>query len=147
MVTYSKSYLLKSDKIEDIAGIFSKKKKGLLVTRETPKSLNLKKVDVVWITNIKTEVPHFLPHQLEQISYDIEKFMKSNTGCHVVLSGIEYLISYTSFKKIFHMIHDLKDLTYVTGNIFVVSIGKNTMDKQEENLLGQELVELGETHG
>jgi len=143
MLEKSNSYLMQTNATNDVLNILEGKQ-GLLVTRETPKNISLKKVNTIWVTNIKTKEKHLEPRNLEQLSYDIDNYMKDHPGSLVVVSGIEYLISYTSFNKIFHMIHNLKDLAYLTKTVLIVCIGANTMNKNEESLLKQELLAIGE---
>lgn len=116
---------------------------GLFVSRTVPQKLNgafkKKNIQTVWVTDIKTEIEHIKPQHLEQICYTIESFVTKNSKSIVLFTGIEYLISFTSFNQVMHVIQNLRDITSVNNSILIFSVGVGTFSKQEQSLLEQEL--------
>jgi len=145
------SYLVIGKSIDEAYAIFSKfiseDKKGLIIGRDHPKKSigeKNKNIKSIWITNISSESEHLQPHELEQLSYNIEQFMAQNEKSAVFLLSVEYLVSFNSFKEILHIIQTTKDLAAEHNVMFLTYIGVNTLDSQEENLLRQELTVVGE---
>jgi hypothetical protein len=120
----------------------------LIVSREPSKNILKaypgKEVECIWLTDIKTEIEHLNPMEIEQLCYNVEKFVMHVKNPCVLISGIEYLISYTSFKEVFHMVNRVKDLIAVTDGILVIHIGTGTLRPDEENILRQEFEKIGD---
>jgi hypothetical protein len=155
MFKYGESYLIVENDFEKVFSVFAKlvssDRKGMVVWRIHPqkdspatKGLKGKQVKTKWITNISTKEEHLNPHELEQLSYDIEHFMEGSKGSVVVLFCIEYLISFNSFSDILHLVQTIKDYASEYGCIFMVHVGVGTLEKQQESLLRQELVFTGD---
>ena len=148
---FGESYLLSGKDIDEAYALFfkmvSEDKKGLVIGRTHPKkglSEKNKNIKAIWITNISSESEHLQPHELEQLSYNIEQFMTQNEKSVIFLLSVEYLVSFNSFKEVLHIIQTTKDLAAEHNVMFLTYIGTNTLDTQEENLLRQELVVVGE---
>jgi hypothetical protein len=152
---FGESYLLVGESSDEAYDIFLKHvsgdKKGLLVWRTHPKKglseLKGKDVKTIWITNISTESEHLQPHELEQLSYNIEKFMMQNKRSVVLMLSIEYLVSFNTFKDILHLIQTMRDLAAEHEVLFLAYVGKDTLSKQEEGWLKQELIPLNGKEG
>lgn len=147
---FGESYLITNRIFDDASELFYKEagddKKGLIIWRNHPKKTNGKNKNIrtIWITNISSESEHLQPHEIEQLSYNIEQFMSENEHSVVLLSSIEYLVSFNTFKEILHLIQTAKDLAAEHNVLFLTYIGTSTLDIQEENLLRQELTVVGE---
>lgn len=144
------AFLLRTKSAKEAYGFIDKynKEKHLIIISRDPASeiqkiLHRKSYNI-WVTNIDTDIPHLKPYELEQMCYDIEKFITDMKDSIVLLCGTEYLISYNSFNQVYHMIHELKDLALVNKSILVVNIGNKTLMEKEENMLFQELSEIGD---
>jgi hypothetical protein len=150
---FGESYLLTNRSLDEAFDLFydeaDSDKKGLVIWRNHPKKISSKNKNIkaIWITNISSESEHLQPHEIEQLSYNIEQFMSENEHSIVMLSSIEYLVSFNTFKEILHLIQTAKDLAAEHNVLFLTYIGTSTLDKQEENLLRQELIVVGEHNG
>ena len=153
MVKEGNSYLVLREKpaelFRELPGMIGRSP-VLLVGRDNPKkalaALRPLKVKNLWVTNIETKLPHVKPQEMEQLCYDIEKFMNENKGCAVILTATNYLITYTCFSDVLHMIQTLRDLASVNMTSVIVYVGCNTLDEKEENLLKQDLEMIGEAN-
>ena len=150
LLKFGESYLVSGSNIDEAYEIFlanvSTDKKGLLVWRNHAKKsmaeLKGKDVKAIWITNISSELEHLQPHELEQLSYDIEKFMMQNKRSVVLLLSLEYLVSFNSFKDILHLVQTMRDLAAEHDVLFLAYVGVDTLSKQDEGLLKQELIPI-----
>jgi hypothetical protein len=144
------SYLIVGGNVKPLFYSYCKSKSNrnaLFVWRDHPRELTLaqeKAANTIWITNIDTKEKHINPNDIEMISYFIENFIKKKQSSLVVLSCVEYLISYNLFNDVLHMIQTLKDLTADKGAILLIFVGKDTLEEQEENLLRNELINVGD---
>ena len=150
MLEKGESYLIKAKTPQEACPFFVKHSKNclsLIVSRTAPKKickeLDGKHVKFIWLTHSKTDEEHTKPHEVEQISYDIENFMRQYENSIIFFTGIEYMMSFTSFKEVYHLIQNLKDVASQTGAILVCYIGIKTLDEKEENLIEQELTLIG----
>jgi hypothetical protein len=147
---FGESYLISGVAFDSAYDLFvkqiSNEHKGLLVWRTHPKKgmIDLKNKDIktIWITNITTESEHLQPHEMEQLSYNIEKFMMQNKRSIVLLLSVEYLVSFNNFKDVLHLIQTLRDLAAEHEVLFLTYVGKDTLSRQEEGLLQQELITI-----
>jgi len=155
MFKRGESYIIFENDIKKVFPVFLKllstEKKGMVIWRVHPCKQSEffinGRVKAKWITNINTKEDHLSPHDLEQLSYDVEQFMKQNHDSTILLLGVEYLISFNSFQDILHLIQTIKDFTSEYGCIFIVHVSIGTLDHQQERLLLQELVFAGDNNG
>jgi hypothetical protein len=152
-ITPGNQYLIVDETSDKVCCIFkslAEKNKGLVVWRVHPHQCanyqNSNKITKIWLTNVDTAAIHLRPKELEQLCYDIEKFMNENKGSAVLLSSIEYLISFNSFAEILHLIQNLRDIAADNSITFIVYVGKKTLSVQEEELLKQELIFVGDKY-
>lgn len=131
----------KSEAYKYFGGI-SKSFRQFVLSRDPP--ANLKKYftpacEFLWLTNVTQDNICIRPQELEQLSYTIEMFIKNNKKSAVLITGVEFIESYTSFDQTLHFIQSLRDLAVVNDCILIVNIGENTLDEKEKSLLEQEL--------
>lgn len=116
---------------------------GLLTERQSSdrvkQKYNLQNTVVIWVSDIESNIEHIKPQNIEQLSFTTEKFVKNNQKPVVFLGSIEYLMSYNSFNKIFHMISNIKDYISLYQGILLVVMKENILSPQEQSLLSQEL--------
>lgn len=150
MFTYGDSYLLVSKHPDECYELFKKQvngKKGLLITREPAHKVKDKlktlSVTTIWLTNIVTDLHHVRPQDIEQLSYDIEKYMQKYNKSVVLLAGVEYLMSFTSFKEVLHLIQTIRDVAALYDVLLLISIGEKTFDETQLGILSQELKKAG----
>lgn len=146
MIKQSQSYLRITPRYEDFYEVGNgliENKPALIISRDPLKDTpykDMKTVQYLWVSHIDEEkLKHYDPNNVEEIFYEIEHFVKKNQGGVILFAAIEYLISFNSFKEIFHLVQDVKDLVAVHNCSLVINIGINTLDQKEENLLKQEL--------
>ncbi|MBN2142427.1 DUF835 domain-containing protein [Candidatus Woesearchaeota archaeon] len=154
MFKHGESYLIFENNFDRVFAQFSEllnpKTKGLVVWRVHPQKedayIKGKDIRTKWITNINTSEAHLAPQDIEQLSYDLEHFMKDNFGGAVLLLCVEYLISFNSFQDVLHLIQTIHDFAAEYGCVFIVQVSKGTLEKQQENLLRQELIVAGDAN-
>lgn len=140
-----KSYLAKEEEKELIKKLLKKAQGETLIISRNPKSPQTgknQKITNIWLTNIETEIKSIRPQDIEQLSFEIEKFIKNNKKSTVIVTGIEFIISYTSFEQTIHFIETIRDIAIIHDCTLIIHIGKDTLIKNQENLLEQELEPL-----
>ncbi|MBN1792716.1 DUF835 domain-containing protein [Candidatus Woesearchaeota archaeon] len=155
MFKSGESYLIIEKNDEKVLSLFSSTlsgdKKGMVVWRVHPQKekeyFKGKNVTTKWVTNISTKEDHLSPHDLEQLSYDIECFMRNSFGGVILLLCVEYLISFNTFQDILHLVQTAHDFAAEYGCVLIVHVNEGTLDKQQESLLKQELTLVGDING
>lgn len=140
------AFLVKENNKKKIFNNFNNRSadaKVLVISREPPESLvkHFKThTHILWLTNTENnESERIRPQELEQFSYIIERFIKSNRKSAILIMGVEFLISYTSFQQTIHLIQTIRDIVIVNDCTLIVNIGEGTLEAKEENLMKMEL--------
>ena len=111
---------------------------GLAVLRISPEKLKqkygLKKTYLVWLTEISGE-NCIKPTELEKLLFTISSFISKAEKSVILLDGLEYMESYTSFKEVFHLLQNLVDKVSLSKSIMLVGMDKGTFDVKEFHLL------------
>ncbi|MFH0875326.1 MAG: DUF835 domain-containing protein [archaeon] len=149
MLEKGKAYLLVSHSDNELCSNvkeLAQNYESVLIVSRCPDDCRKKNTNYrqIWLTELDTTLEHIKPQNIEQICYEIEKFIVANKGRGnlVVIEGIEYLISYNAFKEIFHILNRLRDSALINNSILVVAIGNDTIPSHEENMLKQEFCTL-----
>jgi len=115
---------------------------GLCLTRENPKIIKekyqLEKTKIIWLTELKVDNA-IDPTDIEEISYSINKFIKSASNGIILFEGLEYLINFSPFLKIMHMLQDLRDKILMKNIVLIIPISKDVLTKDKIKLLEREL--------
>jgi CBS domain-containing protein len=111
---------------------------GLAILRISPEKLKkkygLKKTYMVWLTEVQGE-NCIKPTELEKLLFTISSFISKAEKSVILLDGLEYIESYTSFKEVFHILQNLVDKVSLSKSILLISMDKGTFDEKEFHLL------------
>lgn len=142
-----RSYLIKEELPEQSFDIFVDAYKHgvpcLCITRDYPEKLkerwDVQGVPFLWLS-MDQERPYSRdPANIALIYSDVKMFITENTGCMVLLSGIEYLISQNGFAKVLKLVQHLNDKIAVTDSSLLVPISPLILPEPELKMLEKEL--------
>ncbi|MEK6851299.1 MAG: chromosomal replication initiator protein DnaA, partial [Candidatus Thermoplasmatota archaeon] len=141
------SYLVQEDRPErafDLLGASVRGGgRGLLITRSNPRRVQEKyeigEAHILWLTERESSAVETIPPTLERIIYVIEEFMKEGGRGTVMLDGVEYLASSSSFDAVLKFLRRLIDHTSESQFILLVSVSTKTMKEQEVKNLEREM--------
>lgn len=140
------AYLLLDEDKERGYQMFSALSKGreaMAITREFPERLRkryeLGDIPIIWLTFDRSVPFAREPGNLPLIYNDIKNFVLENPGSVILLSGIEYLISQTSFERVLKLLQLANDKMAITDSIMLVPISPGTISEIEMNILKREL--------
>lgn len=121
---------------------------ALDITRVNPTRLRtkfpgLEKARVVWLTDRESDKEITLLPSLEKIEYEIKNFMESasrgNGRAIVNVDDIQYVISNTNFEGTVRLLRRMVDEMSERNSVLIISVGKETLAKQEIAILEREL--------
>ena len=126
---------------------------GLCITRIFPPKARERYADVcgdgyemVWLSTTESsgDVLSIKPSQYDhELTRAIIGFLKESNGI-VMLHGIEFLISNTSFPAILKFAQRIRDSASVSGGIFLISVDPSTLDPLAYNNLKSEFNVYGD---
>src|SRR5213080_551855 len=109
---------------------------GLVITRTNPKRVrqahDLPTERVLWLTDREGSAEETIAPTLERIVYEIEDFMGKQTRGAILLDGIEYLVSNSSFDAVLMFVRRLLDAISESRYAFIISVGPATLKDQEQ---------------
>jgi len=116
---------------------------GLVITRTNPKRVrqahDLPTERVLWLTDREGSAEETIAPTLERIVYEIEDFMGKQTRGAILLDGIEYLVSNSSFDAVLMFVRRLLDAISESRYAFIISLGPATLKDQELKTLEREM--------
>ncbi len=116
---------------------------GLVITRTNPKRVrqahDLPTERVLWLTDREGSAEETIAPALERIVYEIEDFMGKQTRGAILLDGIEYLVSNSSFDAVLMFVRRLLDAISESRYAFIISLGPATLKDQELKTLEREM--------
>ncbi len=116
--------------------------KGLVITRMNPKRIRDEfKVapEILWLTDKESTQEKTVAPSLEMIIHTIQEFMQGEEAGMIVLDGIQYLISNTSFEAVLRMVRNLADEISESDDILAISLSPETLKPQELSILEREM--------
>jgi hypothetical protein len=117
--------------------------RGLLITRQNPRRVQEKydigEARILWLTERESAAVETIPPSLERIIHVIEEFMKEGGKGGVMLDGVEYLASSSSFDAVLKFLRRLIDHTSESQFTFLASVSTKTMKEQEIKNLEREM--------
>ncbi|MEM3857348.1 MAG: DUF835 domain-containing protein, partial [Thermoprotei archaeon] len=122
--------------------------KALEITRMNPSRLkqhyaNLDSARILWLTDRESEKMQTLAPSLEKIEFEImnflEGFIGEEKGAIVNIDDIQYVISNTNFDGTVRLLRRMLDEISERNSILLISVGKETLSKQEIAVLEREL--------
>jgi len=142
------SYLIEEPKPVLSLKIFDqelrKGRKGLCITRETPKRLRNKYkwqgLPIIWLTNNNLETEHCIdPTNLSRLSIEIVNFIKESKNGIILLEGLEYLISQNSYHILLHFIQLINDKIMLSDSIILIPLDPKILTERELHLLERDM--------
>lgn len=141
------SYLIKEEIPDQAFDIFVDAARhgvpSLCVTREYPEKVkerySLKGIPFLWLSMDQEKTFSREPSNLALLYSDMKTFITENTGCAVILSGVEYLISQNGFQKVLKLLQHLNDKVAVTDSTLLVPISPLTVSEPELKMLEKEM--------
>jgi chromosomal replication initiator protein DnaA len=116
--------------------------KGLVITRMNPKRIRDEfkvEPEILWLTDKESTQEKTVAPSLELIIHTIQEFMNSEEKGIIVLDGIQYLISNTSFEAVIRMVRNLADEISESDDILAISVSPETLKPQELSILEREM--------
>jgi chromosomal replication initiator protein DnaA len=144
------SYLVEEERPDRcfrlVADVVASKGEALVVTRTNPNRMRarhgLEAARVLWLTDREGSSQETIPPSLERIIHEIEAFMEGAERGVVLLDGVEYLVSNTSFDGVLRFLRRVVDHVSETNHIFLVSLSPRTLKEQEGKILQREMERL-----
>lgn len=140
------AYLLVNEDKEHAYEMFAALAKGreaMAITREFPGRLkrryDIGDIPVIWLTFDRSVPFAREPGNVPLIYNDIKNFVLRNHGSVILLTGIEYLVSQTSFERVLKFIQLANDKMAITDSILLVTIAPGTIPEIDLNMLKREL--------
>lgn len=114
---------------------------GFVVSRVYPEKLRrtykLQKTPMLWLTRIETKNA-LSPDDLSKLKYIVEDFTRKSENSVILLEGLEYLITQTSFESVIKHLQELKDTIVLNNSRLILPIHKETLSSKEFNILKRE---------
>ena len=141
------AYLVKEERPTGAFRLFAKAASGgagaLLITRSNPRRVrerfDLGPVRILWLTDRESAAEDTIPPALERIIHEIEEFMKTGDRGVVLIDGLEYLVSNSSFDAVLKFLRRLIDHVSETHFTLLVSVSPPTLKDQELKILEREM--------
>jgi hypothetical protein len=150
--TLGSTYLIRESRFEKSIDVFltlSKDRKGLCITRINPMTqdrlINSSNIELYWLTaadrSPKSKYGFISPTDLVTLASTISSFVKhkKNKNGIVLLQGVEYLISQTSFNSVLKMVQRVNDYIVLTKSILLLSANPAGIDKMDYSNLLKEM--------
>ena len=148
-----KTYLYEEDKPVNSFKVFfntvSEDVEGLCITRANPNDLKKsfpvlgKSTRIIWLTDVDSTDVTIDPNEVERLSAIITDFiyecLNKNSESIILLDGIEYIISRTSFVQTLQVIHHIKDIVSMYNTNLIIPLSPQAIDIKELKQLEREL--------
>ena len=142
------TYLVKADSSEKAYDIFVEEVRfgleGLVVTRQNPQrlreTLGLEETAFVWLTKHKVDGEICVsPSNLVKLISIIGLFMEKVDNNVIILDGIEYLITQTSFESILRFVQHLAQKVEIEGSRLIIPLDPNVLSERDLRLFEKDL--------
>lgn len=140
------SYLIEEDRPAGSIKLYAKKVdegfKGLEISRLNPKQIREDlgaKGELLWLTDKDSKTEATIAPSLEVIIHKVEETLPQGEKGVLLIDGLQYLISNTSFESVLRFIRRLIDDFSEGGSIMMISVSAGTLKTQELSILEREL--------
>lgn len=140
------SYLIEEDRPIQSNRLLLKKieegYKGLEITRMNPGQVREKfgtAAEILWLTDKESKIEKTIPPSLEMIMHVTEEFRARHENGILLIDGLQYLISNTSFEGVLRFIRRLIDEFSESNSILMISASPGTLRPQDLSILEREL--------
>jgi chromosomal replication initiator protein DnaA len=116
--------------------------RGLIITRMNPKRLRDEfkvEPEILWLTDKESSQEKTVPPSLEMIIHVIQEFMATEGQGMILLDGLQYLASNTSFEAVLRFLRSLIDEVSESDDILAISLSPDTLKPQELSILEREM--------
>lgn len=111
---------------------------GLVVTRMFPDNIRqmhgLQTTPVIWLTESPGE-RRIAPTSLAVLADTLVRFMEKNPNSIVLLEGMEYLTTFSDFRKVLKQLDYLNETTWVTKARLLIAVNPKAFDSKDLALL------------
>jgi len=126
---------------------------ALVLGRESPKRtiqrhmLDTSVTRVIWITDIRNAPDNAVPPKLENINAELEDFLDSSSPGVILISGLEYLMTYAPNMKdpVLKSIQRIADWVAVNNSILLIPLDRSILEKRDIALLKGSGIEIHES--
>ncbi|MGC8580829.1 MAG: DUF835 domain-containing protein [Thermoplasmata archaeon] len=141
----------KNDMLRTITSIAHDKKNIFLITRTHPSILSeLVKYsisNVYWLSEKGDDEDIIKPTETTIMHMKIEEFMgKYNESALIILDNLEYMMFYNGFEKVFKLIGNISDDSYIYGSLFISFLDERAFNEKEKSLLDSIITLLNPKH-
>ncbi len=140
------SYLIEEDRPVGSNGVLAKMIKqgfrGMEITRMNPKQVRQDfgiSCEILWLTDKDSKSERTVQPSLEVIVHTVEGFMAAGSKSILLIDGLQYLVSNTSFEGVLRFIRRLIDEISESEAIMMISVSPGTLNNQELSILEREL--------
>ena len=118
---------------------------GFIISRLHPEKFKRKyqlvRTPTLWLT--RSEMEHTIsPDDLPKLKYIIGDFTRKSTESVILLDGVEYLMTQTSFETVLKFLQELKDMVTIHNSRLIIPFHKDTIPLREYSMLERELTIL-----
>ncbi len=103
----------------------------------------LQNADIHWLTSKESETYQTMTPNLEQLSWKLDQVIRKHDI--ILLDGLEYLISNTSFDATLQFLRHTIDEVSETDTIFLVIVSPAALEKKQISLLKREMESISYT--
>jgi PAS domain S-box-containing protein len=114
---------------------------GFAISREHPEKLKRKytlvRTPLMWLS--RTEMENTInPDDLSKLMYVVGNFTRKSEESVILLDGVEYLISQTSFKNVLGFLQELKDIIIKDNSRLIIPLHRETRSLEEYSTFERE---------
>ena len=116
--------------------------RGLVMTRMNPGRIRdefEEQPEIFWLTDRESAQEKTIPPSLEMIIHKIQEFIAAGKKGMIVLDGLQYLVSNTSFDSVLRLLRSLIDEISESDCILAVSLSPETLKEQEVSIVEREM--------
>lgn len=146
------SYLIEEDRPVHsnllLAQMMKNGYRGLEISRMNPGQLRSDygiSGEIIWLTDKESKNERTIAPSLEMIVHTIEEFLGQGGKGIVLIDGLQYLISNTSFDGVLRFLRRLIDEFSESDSIMMISVSPGTLRPQEVSILEREFEVLRPT--
>jgi len=120
---------------------------GMIISRTSPKEVQTKfktgPAKLIWLTYNKVDDMECIEPTGAGLLYKrISEFIQSHEKCIVIIDGLEYLISQTSFGGAQKLIQAIHDDVMLTEAVVLIPFDMNVLDQKQMHFLSREFKNL-----
>ena len=101
------------------------------------KEFNLLDAEIFWLTTKESKDENTLPPNLANITWRLEEIIGGESL--ILLDGLEYLISHTSFEATIQFVRHIVDTISETKSIFLLTASPSALEERHISILRREL--------